>query len=111
MKIVDKKNKQERLEIVIDICKKLRSFPASTYFNTNHGQTIDLYNSNFPAISQVKQVFNDYINQDDSHPSYLRGLSGKIKFPEIERTIEYILPIRKHTAPLFVLKANNVHNN
>jgi hypothetical protein len=96
---MNKKNKQERLIIVLDICKKLKKFPKSSLHLQD--QYIDLYNSDFPAIKQLKDVFNEYINQDET---CLSSLSGKIQFPEISRYIEYLLPINKNKDPVFVLR-------
>lgn len=92
----NKKNKQERLKIVLEICKKLRDFPTST------GTTIDLYNGHYDAIHKIKEVFTEYVNQDDS--KHLIGFSGKIDFPEIGRKIEYVLPIQNSVNSLFVFR-------
>ena len=99
-----KRNKQERLQIVLDICKQLKRFPKSSYLPTDPHPYLDLYNSDYPAIQQLKQVFQDFINQDDSKPNLLSGLSGKIKFPELTRRIEYVLPIKVNVDPTFVLR-------
>lgn len=95
-----KKNKQERLTIVLEICKKLRDFPTST------GTTIDLYNGYYDAIHEIKDVFKEYVNQDDCNPKHLIGFSGKIDFPEIGRKIEYVLPINTNANSLFVFRKN-----
>ncbi len=95
MKKICKRNKQERLKVVLEICKKLKTFPTST------GSTLDLYNSYYDAIHEVKQVFNEYINQDESN---LVTFSGKVDFPEMGRTIEYILPIKEGINSTFVFR-------
>jgi hypothetical protein len=92
-----RRNKEDRLKVVLEIASKLKKFPASD--NTT---TLDLYNSSFDSITKLKKVFNDYINQDDT--KHVIGYSGKIKFPEINRYIEYILPIQKHVEALCVFK-------
>lgn len=97
-KVSKLRNKQERVEVVLEICRKLREFP--TYIGT----TIDLYNSYYDAIHEIKAVFNQYVNQDDSQPKRLNGFSGKIYFPELGRTIEYILPIKRGVNSLFVFR-------
>lgn len=90
------KSRKERLEIVLDIVRKLKNFPTTT------GTTIDLYNCDFPAMTHLKLIFNRYINQDDS--DYLISESEKIPFPEINRKIHLVLPVKKDASPLFVLK-------
>ncbi len=100
---VEYKSKQERLQHVIEICKKLRHFPISAVYR-NESLYMDLYSSEYQAIVTIKKVFHDYVNQDDDTCT-LRGFSGKIPFPEIGRKIEYILPIKKYANPLFVLRA------
>ena len=45
-----KRNKQERLQIVLDICKKLKNFPKSTYMQSDPHPFLDLYNSEYPAM-------------------------------------------------------------
>jgi hypothetical protein len=95
----DKKNKNERLSIVLDIVKKLKSFHSSDH------TIIDLYNSQFPTIVKLKSIFNEYINQDDTHPSLIYGLNGSVKFPEINKKIIYTLPVKKDSTPTFILRS------
>lgn len=85
------RNKKERLQIVIDITRQLHA--------------MGLYNSAFPAITQIKRVMNEWIQQDDTQPQQLHSLSGKISFPEMHKKIEYLFPIKKMNRPLFVLKS------
>jgi hypothetical protein len=87
------RTKEEKLKIVLDIVKKLRQFPTVT------GTVIDLYNADYPATIELKKVFNEYIQKD-----LCSGLTGKIDFPEIGRTIHYTLPIKKQAQPTFVLR-------
>ena len=79
----DKKNKNERLTIVLDIVKKLKSFYSSEH------TIIDLYNPQFPTIINLKSIFNEYINQDDSHPSLIYGLNGTLRLKK--SFIHYLL--------------------
>ena len=95
----EKKNKSERLSIVINIIKKLKSFYSSD--NT----IIDLYNQEFPSIIKLKSIFDEYINQDDSHPSLIYGLNGVLHFPEINKKIVYTLPVKKDSEPIFILRS------
>ena len=97
MKKQNFKSQSERTSLVIDLCKKLKSFPSE------YG-VVNLYNTQFTAIQKIKQVFNDYIYQDDTNPEHLVGFSGKIYFPEINKFIQYNLPVRTSSTPLFVLK-------
>jgi hypothetical protein len=94
---------KERLAIVVNIVKQLKQFPKS---NPQPGDNlfIDLYNIEYSAIKQLKDIFSEYIHQDDSQPNKLIGFSGKIYFEEINRDIEYILPIKKHNDYMFTLK-------
>lgn len=89
------RNTQERLQVVLDIAIKLRNFPSA-----DGTRIVDLYNESYPAIVQLKKAFNDYIRNESRD-----SLSGKIRFPEIHKTIEYILPAKSHIEPLFVLRA------
>lgn len=100
-----KRTQQERLQIVLDICQQLKRFPKATYMATDPHPYLDLYNSDYSAIQQLKKVFNEFVKQDDSKPELLIGLSGKIKFPELNRRIEYVLPIKKNVQPMFVLRS------
>lgn len=101
-----KKTKQERLQIVIDLCKRLKSFPTAPHpLLETELSHLNLYDSDFDAILQIKKIFNMYVNQDDTNPDTLIGFSGKIKFPELNKIIEYILPIKQKTNPLFVFRS------
>lgn len=100
----NKRNRNERLDVVLNISKRLKKFPKATYIKTEMDPYIDLYNSDYNAILRLKQIFKEYINQDDKLPELLVGMSGKIVFHEIERRIEYRLPINKRNEPLFVLR-------
>lgn len=96
-----KKTKEERVYVVLEIARKLREFKGP------NGEIENLYNDEFPAIKELKKVFNEYINQNDDQQNIIKlvSFSGSIKFPEIGRRIEYILPINKTAKSLFVLKS------
>ena len=94
MKSSPLRTRQEKLQIVLDIVKKLSNFNAS-----DMSRSINLYNDSYPAIAQLKIIFNEYIKTDITS-----SMSGKIKFPEINKTIEYILPAKTHIQPTFVLR-------
>jgi hypothetical protein len=102
---IKKLNKQDRILIVLDIAKKLRQFPKKTCFMNDPHPYVDLYCESYTAIHELKHIFASYVNQDDTKQDTLKSFSGTIMFDEIGRRIEYVLPIRKHNQPLFVLKA------
>jgi hypothetical protein len=99
--IVNKRNRAERVELVVYLATLLKNYPVQ------HGQHLDLYNSEFPAIKDLKKQFTEFINQDDSNPKLLIGASGKVPFPEMGRKIEYILPIKKSARPFLVFRVHN----
>lgn len=105
-----KRSKVERLKLVLGFCKQLERFPKSHPDPDDLYPYINLYNDTFESIIQLKQIFHDYVHQNDDEPKTLQGFSGKILFPEIDRTIEYILPIKTCVTPLFVLRANQHQN-
>lgn len=94
-----KKSKGERLEIVLSIIRKLQNFPKQVI--DANCPFVNLYNIEFIAIKELKHVFEQYLNQEDNISI---GVSGSIRFPEINRTIQYNLPVGKKAQPLFVLK-------
>ena len=88
---------KERLEIVLDISKKLKNFKG------RNGQIVDLYNDNLCSfIPEFKKICNEYIKQNENS---LVEFSGDLIFEEINKKIEYILPIEKNKLPLFVIRA------
>ena len=103
MKINKFRNKESRLQIVLDIINELKRFPKS-HPTPGESPFVDLYNLEYSAIKKLKSIFTEYIQQDDSKPNQLIGFSGKLYFEEINRNIEYILPIKRHTNYVFVLK-------
>ena len=89
-------NKMERLQIVLQIVNKLKNFRSTN--NT----IIDLYNENlYHFITELKLIFDKYIKQDEQT---LNDYKGILYFEEINKNIEYFLPCRKNTDPLFVIK-------
>jgi hypothetical protein len=100
-----KRNRNERLQVVLEIAKILKNFPTSAisdYFGKE--DYINYYDSKYLAIEKIKKEFEYYINQDDNNQKMLTGVSGKIPFPEIEKYIEYVLPIRKTQQSHFVFR-------
>ena len=89
-------NQKERLEIVLDIVKKLKNF------NCKDNTVIDLYNENLCGfITEFKAICNKYIKQDET---CLIDYKGILYFQEIDKNIEYFLPCKKKNKPLFVIR-------
>ena len=87
----------ERLSIVVDIATKLKNF------KTKNGQIVNLYSDNLCSfITDFKQICNSYVKQDEAK---LVDFRGTLEFEEIDRTIEYVLPVKKHDEPLFVIRS------
>jgi len=91
-------NKAERLAIVLDIAKKLKNYKLK------NESTINLYNSDLCSfINDYKKITNAYIKQDEND---IKDFTGTLLFEEINKNIEYILPAKKSTQPLFVIRYN-----
>tara|TARA_B000000441_G_C21732577_1_gene347449 strand:- start:42 stop:326 length:285 start_codon:yes stop_codon:yes gene_type:complete len=89
-------SQKERVNIVIDIINKLKNF------KTKNGNTVNLYNSNLCSfIDEFKNITNQYIKQDENN---LKGFKGKLYFEEIDKFIEYNLPIKNTEKALFVFR-------
>lgn len=89
-------NKIERLNIVLNIVKNLKQFKCKN--NT----IINLYDDNLcHFITELKQIFNNYIKQDDAN---LIDYKGILYFEEIDKNIEYLLPCKKNVSSLFVIR-------
>ena len=89
------KSTGERVQVVLDIAKRLKRFPKS-----DMSGYIDLYNSPFSAMIEIKKIFKEYIDSGI-------GASGKIYFHELDREIVYNLPASINKPPLFVLRARS----
>jgi hypothetical protein len=91
--------KIERLEIVLDIVKKLKNYKC------RNNTTIDLYNEHLCSfVAEFKEICNKYVKQDDSK---LEDYKGSLDFQEINKKIEYFLPCKKNKAPLFVIRGES----
>lgn len=89
-------SQKERVNIVIDIINKLKNF------KTKNGNTVNLYNSNLCSfIDEFKNITNQYIKQEEDN---LKGFKGKLYFEEIDKFIEYNLPIKNTEEALFVFR-------
>lgn len=87
--------KIDRLTIVLDLSKKLKNFKGQ------NGEMIDLYNGAYSFSEEFKKICNEYLNQDDTNVVEFRGV---LKFEEIGRNIEYVLPAKTHKKPLLVIR-------
>ena len=95
---IEYNNKAERLAIVLDIAKKLKNYKLK------NGSTINLYNSDLCSfIEDYKKITNAYIKQDEND---INDFKGTLLFEEINKNIEFILPAKKSTQPLFVIRYN-----
>lgn len=86
-----KKSKIDRLKIMLDVRDKLRNFMTSTF------DKINLWDTDFSAIKELKKVFKEYISSEI-------GFSGEIKFVEIDRVIVYKLPIKENVREEVILR-------
>lgn len=91
-----KRDKSERVTLILYLVKKLQNFPI------DYDRTMNLYLSDFDAIHKLKKVFTEYINQDEK---YAVSLSGRIKFEELNKVIEYTLPIKRTIEPSLIFRA------
>ena len=86
----DTYSQNERIKIVLDIVKKL------VHYNAKDGQIINIYSDEYSYVKEFKQITNDYIHNEKTY-------SGILDFVEINKKIEYYLPIRKKNKPKFII--------
>ena len=86
--------KQEKLTFILDIVKKLKTFPS------RNNTTINLYNDRYLFVERFKKIYNEWLNDDNS------DLKGFLYFEEIGKYFEYRFPSNKNFEPLFVLRQN-----
>ena len=91
-------NKIERLNIVLDITKKLKNYPGK------NGGTVDLYKDDISFIEDYKKITNEYISQKVDEYNELKEYSGSFEFIELGKRIDYIFPVKKNKKPLFVIR-------
>ena len=96
--VINFRTRKERLEIVLGIAKKLKNY------NLQNGNYMDLYQDQYSFIPELKEIFNNYVKQDDLLPL---DFSGILRFEEINKDIEYILPATNKKNPLFVIRMQN----
>lgn len=83
-KIKKFKSQEERQSIVDETIAKLKEVHL---IGTNEDGT---HYSSFMGIQELLTILNEY-----RKPALLSGFSGIIKVPELQRNVEYILPLRK----------------
>ena len=89
-------SKSERLVIVLEIFKNLKNYKQK------NGNIINLYNEKLCSfIKEFKEITKKYINQKEDD---IKEYKGILDFEEINKKIEYILPIKKDKEPLFVIR-------
>ena len=87
-------SKEEKVKIIVDIIKKLKTFP------TKNGSTIDLYNKEYKYVEKFKTISMNWVNTEHSE------FEGSIYFEELNKYFEYNFPSKKKNEPLFVLRNN-----
>ena len=92
MKIDEYYTKTDKVDKIIEIVKKLKTFPAA------NGGTIDLYREHYIFYDTFKEITNKWINEHYS------SFKGTIPFEELGTHFEYIFPSKKHEEVLFVLR-------
>jgi hypothetical protein len=83
-KVKDLKACEERTNIVVETIAKLIEVNLAALDENN-----EVY-SGFEGVEEFLKILAEY-----KKPSLFSGFSGVIKLPELKRTIEYILPLKK----------------
>ena len=81
---------KEKVEICVDISKKLKFFE-------NKNGTINLFDENYTFIPKLKQIFKDYIKGTSD-------FKGTLEFVEINKEIKYYFPVSKKKKATFMIK-------
>jgi len=84
--------REEKVAIIVDITKKLHTFPS------RQGGTMNLINQNYLFVSEFKRITREWINNENQE------LKGILPFEEIGKKFEYDFPKDKSKEPLFVLR-------
>ena len=80
----------QKLQITLDIVYKLRTFEGP------NGK-VDLFNDSYSFVPELKKIFTDYIHSEKVY-------KGTLDFKEINKKIDYRLPIMNTKQPLFVIR-------
>ena len=81
----------DKVKICTDIARNLKNYTLK------NGGTIDLYQDTYTFIPTLKKIFSDYIHGSTE-------FKGSLQFEEINKTIEYRLPIDRISNQLFVIR-------
>jgi hypothetical protein len=84
-------NRMEKVEMCLDIAKKLKSF------ENPQGIPVDLFQDHYSFVLKLKNIFKQFI--DDT-----KDYSGTLEFEEIGKQIKYHFPISKKKKATFVIK-------
>jgi len=84
-------NRAEKVEMCLDIAKKLRCF------ENQQGVPVDLFQDTYSFVPRLKNIFKEFI--DDT-----KDYSGTLHFEEIGKQIKYHFPISKKKKATFVIK-------
>ena len=80
----------EKIEICTNIATQLKTFKGPQ-------GAVNLFNDNYSFVPTLKTLFKEYIHGN----VYLKG---ELDFLEIDRKIDYHLPLTKNHNPLFVIR-------
>ena len=80
----------EKIEICKEIATRLKEFEGP------QGK-VNLYNDSFSFVPQLKALFKEYIHGNTF-------FKGTLSFEEINKQINYHLPLTKNHSPLFVIR-------
>ena len=89
-------SKGEKVRIIVDITKKLKSFPSK------EGGTMNLYNEQYLFVEDFIRITRQWIEEEGSE------FKGFMHFHEINKEFEYLFPSTKQEEPLFVLRHDKV---
>ena len=85
-------SKRDKINKILEIVKKLKTFPAT------NGSTINLYSDHYNFYDEFKYITNKWINEHYS------SFKGTIPFEELGTHFEYKFPNKKEEEVLFVLR-------
>lgn len=78
------KTREERTQIAINLIKQIKKNEIPDYI---------------PGMKEFRKILNQYLE-----PDIISGYSGKIRMPELDKILEYNLPMKKNSQPMVRLK-------
>jgi hypothetical protein len=81
----------EKVVICTNIANNLKNY------RLKNGSTIDLFQDQYTFIPPLKKLFSDYIHGATE-------FKGTLQFEEINKSIDYLLPIDRVDKQLFVIR-------